>query len=279
MIKNLGIVTNVSKPQATEFGREVCAFFEKKGLAVEETRQYPVQDNFLSGKDLCIVIGGDGSLLGLTQQAVAFGTPILGINSGKLGFLTALNKNEFAAFADDIIQQKYSIDERNVLRCFTGEIDHGFALNDVVIKPLHSSKLIQLSVFVRDMSVTEYSSDGLIFSTATGSTAYNLSAGGPIIHPNADVIVATPICPHTLTHRSIIFPTYKELDVHMTDRSIPVQVSLDGVPLRDYLDLFPLKIRLSAKKVSLVSFGHRTYFEILRSKLGWGTTKALDARH
>lgn len=279
MINKLAIVINVAKPNAAQFGRQVYSFFKDRGLEVQETDQYPVPDRFLADKDLCIVVGGDGSLLGLIQQSIEYNTPILGINSGKLGFLTALDKDEFFEFGEDIIHERYSLDERNVLRCLSEEVDHGCALNDVVIKPINSSKLLQLSVHASNLPVTEYSSDGLIFSTSTGSTAYNLSAGGPIVHPNADVIVATPICPHTLTHRSIIFPTYKELDVYSRDPDVPVQVTLDGIPVKECRKLFPLRIRFSVHKISLVSFGHRTYFDILRSKLGWGSSNILDSGH
>src|SRR5581483_1562545 len=154
----------------------------------KSTTRFPLPRGFLKNFDACCVIGGDGTLLGVARESAEQRVPIIGVNRGSLGFLTTFSADEARAHFAELLKGAFQIERRAMLDCSTGPGSHDLALNDVLIKDEVNSRLVRLEVFADDELVTEYMCDGLIFSTPTGSTAYNLSAGGPIVHPGADVI-------------------------------------------------------------------------------------------
>src|SRR5262249_28113680 len=153
---------------------------------------------WLNGCDACCVIGGDGTLLGVARESARAQVPIIGVNRGSLGFLTTFSDDEALVHFAGLLGGAFHIDHPTMLDCSTRPGLHDLALNDVLIKDEVNLRLVRLEVVADGKLVTEYTCDGLIFSTPTGSTAYNLSASGPIVHPSAGVIAITPICPHTL---------------------------------------------------------------------------------
>src|SRR5690606_37809426 len=193
----LAFVVNAQKEAAPELAYELMEQARKAGVQVRETRAYPVPPDFLEGSDACCVIGGGGTRLGLAPADVAVNVPPVVIHRRSLGFLTTFSAEEARQQFSTLLECKFRIAQRSLLDCTTGPGQHGLALNDVLIKDEQHSRLVHLEVVADDELVTQYTCDGLIFSTPTGSTAYTLSAGGPLVHPSAEVIALTPICPHT----------------------------------------------------------------------------------
>jgi NAD+ kinase len=215
------------------------------------------------------VIGGDGTLLGAVREASLGGVPIIGVNRGSLGFLTTFSPEEARIEFDDLLKGSFHVDNRAMLECSVAGGPAGLALNDVVIKDQLSTRLVHLEVFADGELVTDYVCDGLIFSTATGSTAYNLSAGGPIIHPAANVVAMTPICPHTLTNRSIIFRDSVKLRVHNRTVGTSVLVGIDGnCDLTASTD-DPINISVAKLRLPLAQRRDYSHFAVVRTKLKW----------
>jgi NAD+ kinase len=215
------------------------------------------------------VIGGDGTLLSVVREAALHGVPIIGVNRGSLGFLTTFSPEEARLDFEQLLKGSFHVDHRAMLACSVADEPPGLALNDIVIKDQLSSRLVHLEVFADGELVTDYVCDGLIFSTATGSTAYNLSAGGPIIHPAANVVAMTPICPHTLTNRSIIFRDSVRLRVHNRTVGTSVLVCIDGngelkASTDDAIDISVAKLRLP-----LAQQKNYSHFAVVRTKLKW----------
>jgi NAD+ kinase len=228
--------------------------------------------------DLVIVMGGDGTLLGMATRTALAGrdTPILGVNFGSLGFLTETRIDELYAVLESVLDGTASFDHRAMLAADAyrarEHFDARIVLNDVVFTKAALSRIIELSVSVGDGLVTKVKADGLIVATATGSTAYNLAAGGPIVHPLADAIVLTPIAPHTLTNRPIVIPGTEVIEIRpqVVSGVEDIYVTYDGqfgYPLQPD-DV--VRVRKSERTLRLVKTPARSYFELLREKLKWG---------
>lgn len=270
-IKHLALVVNADKAGAGQLARELAERCEQLGVSVRLTEEHPLPEDFLEGQDACCVFGGDGTLLSAVPQAVRYGVPVFGVNQGKLGFLATYSVEDIREQLENILLGQYRVVTRTVLRCITDDAQEAFALNDVVIKSTDNRKLIALEVRSNNELVTEYYSDGLIFATPTGSTAYNLSAGGPIVVPESEVITMTPICPHTLTNRSVVFPNDCRLRVHLVPSAdVTPQVSLDGSEHFENHSAFPLFIFTAKTPLRLLQPDNHSHFSILRNKLGWG---------
>src|SRR5688572_11447240 len=227
--------------------------------------------------DLVVVLGGDGTLLGMATRIAQCGrdVPILGVNFGSLGFLTETRIAELIPSLEAVVGGTAIIDRRAMLTAeYVGAQgpDARVVLNDVVFTKAALSRIIELTISVGDNLVTKVKADGLIVATATGSTAYNLAAGGPIVHPRVDALVLTPIAPHTLTNRPIVIPSGEVIEIRPTvaDASDEIFVTYDGQ------SGFPLhagdivRIRRSERLLRLVKAPARNYFELLREKLKWG---------
>jgi NAD+ kinase len=227
--------------------------------------------------DLIVVLGGDGTLLAMAARIAQAGrdVPILGVNFGSLGFLTEIRIDELTSSLERVLAGTATFDERAMLAATatrtTAEIDARVALNDVVFTKSALSRMIELSVWVNGGFVTRVKADGLIIASATGSTAYNLAAGGPIIHPTVDALVITPIAPHTLTNRPVVLPGNAAVEVRPDPETAAADVFVtydgqSGYPVRQG-DV--VRVRKSDRTLRLVTPA-RSYFEVLREKLKWG---------
>lgn len=268
-IRSLFFIVNASKPGARELAAQLIQQADAVGVRTEAFDGYPVPEDTLKGFDACCVIGGDGTMLGTVPAAINANVPVLGINLGKLGFMTAFTAEQAVRRLAEILEGGYSLRRREMLTCTDGEGVSGRALNDVVIRNL-SSRMLRLSVYEGNQFLNEHFGDGLIFSTSTGSTAYNLSAGGPIIHPGARVMVMTPICPHTLSNRSLVLHEESSFRIEMHDKNHKLCVNIDGQNLFKEPVVFPLYIKRATEALHLIAPKGISYYEVLRSKLGWG---------
>lgn len=237
------------------------------------------RDELPNAVDLIIVLGGDGTLLSMARRIAQAGRdiPILGVNFGSLGFLTETRIDELYPTLESALNGTAKFDERTMLAadgCRSGDtFDSRIVLNDVVFTKGALSRMIELSVSVSGGFVTTVRADGLIVATATGSTAYNLAAGGPIVHPGVDALVLTPIAPHTLTNRPVVIPGTASVEVrpHIEGRVDDIYVTYDGqsgYPLQKG-DI--IRVRKSDRVLRLVKAPARSYFELLREKLKWGS--------
>jgi probable inorganic polyphosphate/ATP-NAD kinase len=226
------------------------------------------------GTECVIVLGGDGTLIQAARDLSSINVPVFGINIGTLGYLTEIDMEQAFPAIDRIMADEYNIDTRMILR---GRVYRGddklysdIALNDIVINRMGSLKIINFDIFVNGEYLITYPADGLIVSTPTGSTAYNLSAGGPIVRPQTDCIVMTPVCPHVLNKSSVIFGGEDVLEVRMTQSRSGVEervVTFDGT---DYINLVSgdrIVISRSDTRASLIRIGKHNFLQILRNKL------------
>lgn len=253
-------------------GYAVC-FDAETGAALGRSAAACVSKGDLgAGASLLITFGGDGTLLSVARQAPS-GVPILGVNMGTLGFLTEIRVEEFPGVLERVLSGDYLAEERVTLDvvAFTGgERRQYHVLNDAVINKGALARIIEMSVEVGGRFVSTFRADGMIVSTPTGSTAYNLSAGGPIIYPTMSAIVLTPICPHMLSNRPVVLPDHLQIDIAIVTGDQEVYLTLDGqegIPLREG---DRIAIARSERTVSLVQSPDKNYFDVLRNKLKWG---------
>jgi NAD+ kinase len=224
--------------------------------------------------DLLIVLGGDGTLLSAARLSVEHSVPILAVNLGGMGFLTTVSQDEMYSDLEEIFQGRHSVSERVMLQA---EIVRGgaavwrqIALNDAVLNKAALARIMDVDLRVDDEIVTIYKADGLILSTPTGSTAYSLAAGGPIVYPSVEAFVITPICPHTLTNRPLVIPDSATIEVSFKSEDDAVFLTLDGQIGVELARGDRVRMRKAAKKLLLVRPARKSYYEILRSKLKWG---------
>ena len=267
-LRKIVFVVNPTKAEAPAIAHVLSEVAEEAGAEVALTEAFPLPAEALAEADCCVVIGGDGSILGVVAAAARQSVPVMGINVGTLGFMANYRADEAAAAFHGILEGNYGLDERRLLLAIARDGREVRALNDLVIKA-YTSRLLRLQVSSGGKLVNHYSADGLIFSTPTGSTAYNLSAGGPIVHPETRAIVLTPINPHTLTNRSIVIDEARVLEVDLADNGPPVTVAADGMEVLTPED-FPLKICVCAtQRLRLVQHEDYSHFYVLREKLRW----------
>jgi NAD+ kinase len=224
--------------------------------------------------DLMVVLGGDGTILSVARLTGPRDVPILGVNLGGLGFLTEVSLQELYPTLEAVLADRFAVSHRRTLvadvRRGTEVVSTHEALNDAVVTKTFPSRIVELATFVNGEYVTTYRADGLIVSTPTGSTAYCLSAGGPIIYPSLPALVVIPICPHTLTNRPLVLPDSAGIEIVQQTTGEDVHLTVDGqvdVGLR-HQDVIAL--RRSAHTIALVKSPTLNYFELLRAKLRWG---------
>jgi NAD+ kinase len=288
----LGIIPNIYKPEIinvlsgiiNDLNFHKMKFYVSKSLLKHRgdlkniiSESSLIEDEELIKKsDMVISIGGDGTMLHTAYEVRNYSTPILGVNIGKLGFLAEFDLNSFGEFINEIKENNYIIEERMALVGFVNEESDGklYAINDIVIDKGPWQKMIELTVKVDDDYVTTFSADGIILATPTGSTGYSLSTGGPILSPSADVIVLSPIAPHTLTMRPLVISSNQKTSIIVNSPHEKIQVSCDGQRVFTFPSQTKIDIEKSNKPVRLVHSSKTNYFEILRNKLYWG----LDVR-
>jgi NAD+ kinase len=268
--RRLAFVINEEKAGATELADELAVIARNAGSkAVKSFAARHLPRGGFKGCDACCVIGGDGTLLGAVREAAREGIPIIGVNQGSLGYLTTFSPDEARANFAGLLRGSYRIATRTLLDCRTGPRRRDLALNDVLIKAEVNSQLVRLEVHADGELVTDYFCDGLVFSTPTGSTAYNLSAGGPIIHPAARVIAMTPICPHTLSNRTIIFQDGVHLKIFNRSEESRLLVAMDGQRNRVVTEGSPIEVTIASRRLGLVQSRDYSHFEVMRAKLKW----------
>jgi NAD+ kinase len=266
---------NYSGRRLLELGAEVCISPEAvPHMPPELLPQLQVQppEQFANIVDIVLTFGGDGTMLAAAQRFLSSQLPLMGVNVGKLGFLAEFSVEELDSALDALIGGHYRIVDRTVLQASV----HGkrfYALNDIVVEKHASPHMILLRAFVNEHHVADYRADGLIVTTPTGSTAYSLSCGGPIIAPSARVLCLTPICPHTLTLRSLIVPDDSRIRLELLSRD-PAVVVPDGQLQEPLARGEQVHIELSPHVVKLVKHADSSYFDLLRRKLLWAADAA-----
>lgn len=224
--------------------------------------------------DMIIVLGGDGTLLYASRIFRFLRVPVLGFNLGRLGFIMEHQMEDFESVISSYIENKFIVKRRMKL---SGEIIIGNekiyeedALNEIVISKGAPSRMIELSIFIDNNFVTRYRSDGAIISTPTGSTGYTISAGGPIVHPDLDNIILSPICPHSLNIRPIVLPKTSTVEIKVETANVESYATFDGQIVRPFNSENILRVTKSTGDLNLVVSPNRNYYSILRDKLGWG---------
>lgn len=222
--------------------------------------------------DLLIVVGGDGTLLTSARTAAQFGVPLLGVNQGRLGFLTDIKPKVLEVTLSRILEGEYLVDERFLLEAQVGNSFTGTALNDIVLNSGTAVTMVEYELYVDDTFVYSQAADGLIISTPTGSTAYALSGGGPIMHPELDALVLVPICPHTLSSRPMVIDGNSEVRIVTgSSKKYSPQIACDGQQTRKIAAGEELRVKKSKYSLLLLHPQHHEFYEACRSKLGWGT--------
>lgn len=224
--------------------------------------------------DLLLVLGGDGTILAASREAAPCGIPVLPINLGGLGFLTSFTLEELYPALENVLAGRAAINERVLLlveRTHNGNVlAQQSVLNEAVVHKGTLARMIELELHIDGSIVCRYRADGLIVATPTGSTAYSMSAGGPIVHPAVESILITPICPHTLNDRPVVVPNASKIELRLSEHSDSVFLTMDGqvgVPLQAG---DRVRITRAAERLKLIYPPNKTYFEILRNKLKWG---------
>lgn len=277
-INSVGIVVKPGHVEARATAAELSTWLKTRGLhqsgeTVSAGEIRPDRTPTMNA-DLIVVLGGDGTMISAARIVGDADVLVLGINYGSLGYLTDFRIEEMFGALESIIAGEYEIDRRVML-----EVEHwrereklitGRVLNDVVINKAALARIIDIDVKLNELFVNTFRADGLIVSTPTGSTAYNLSAGGPIIYPSMNAVVLTPICPFTLTNRPIVVPDSATIELTLQNENEGVVLSLDGqtgYPMRAHDRIV---IRKSKTTFNLVQPANRNYFDVLRDKLKWG---------
>jgi len=255
--------------------RNIEALLDSETQACLDPRLAGIPRESLGDKvDLLVVLGGDGTLLSAARALHGHSVPILAVNSGALGFLTSVTLDELYPSLEQTLAGKQTLSERMMLESEIwrdGEVTQRHrALNDAVVTKSALARMLAFDVYIDKNHVGHYRADGLIVATPTGSTAYSLAAGGPIVHPDLDTFVITPICPHMLTNRPLVISGSSQIEVDFSAAEEPVYLTLDG---QIGLQLGPtdrVAVTKSPTKVKLVRPPNKTYYEILRNKLRWG---------
>lgn len=279
-MKTIGFITRPEKPEAVVLARALAARFPERTFLAEPhlatALGWPATpDSAIAERsELLVVLGGDGTLIYAARVLRGREVPLLGINLGSLGFMTEVPSRDAERLLRATLEGKVAVSSRLKLRCRIlregKAIFEDEALNDVVLNKGAEAKIVDFDTLLDDRLIAHYKSDGLIFATPTGSTAYSLSAGGPIVHPSIDCVIVTPICPHALTQKPIVVPGDRPLRVALKSQVTDVYLSVDGqqgvlLKVGDRIE-----VERAATRLLLVQNPDLDYFSILREKLHWG---------
>ena len=282
-MKKIAIFAKVHDPRCQDVAVELISWLEKRGHTplVEphlsrhlQVREKAGSEDIPAAADLVVVLGGDGTLISVARLVGDREVPILGVNLGSLGFLTEITLDELYPALESCISGDYRVSERMMLRASVvrdGEaIQTHQVLNDVVINKGALARIVDLETTVSGIHLTTFKADGLIISTPTGSTGYSLAAGGPIIHPELECLVVTPICPHTLTNRPIVVDAGATVTVTLKSAHEDVFITLDGQVGMELKAGDVVRVERAEHRTRLVMSRSKDYFEVLRTKLKWG---------
>lgn len=283
-IHKVGITSKPRKPEIRQIVPALAVWLRERGLEVlmdketganiEASEPCLSRNEVVASADLVVVLGGDGTLLATARAVGEKAVPILAVNLGALGFLTVITLAELYPTLESVLAGKFKTERRvridsEVLR--NGDVAASFAaLNDVVLNKGAIARVLDFDVSADGRFISTYKSDGLIVSTPTGSTAYSLAAGGPVVVPSVNAMIVTPICAHTLTNRTIILPDTMTLEVAMKSHQESVYLTVDGQVAIALRSDDRVRVRRSSTFVTLIQPPEKTYFEVLRQKLKWG---------
>jgi len=281
----IGIAAKVTSAEALTYATQIARELQARGLSVlfDDDTASLIDGGFQTASkaelgrhcDLIITFGGDGTLLSVARHAPEH-VPILGVNMGTLGFLTEIRVEELPSVLDRVLSGDYSVEPRVTFTVSVSgpgrDPDLRYrVLNDVAINKSAVARIIEMRVSVAGLFVSTFRGDGLIVATPTGSTAYNLSAGGPVIYPTMGAVVLTPICPHMLTNRPIVLPDELDIEIALTTPDAKdIYLTLDGQEGFQISDRDRVCVRKSEERVLLVQSPDKNYFDVLRNKLKWG---------
>lgn len=271
--KHVALITNQHKELAASTQDRVLAWLTKKNIGVSQIA-FNAEEFTDPLPDLVIAIGGDGTMLHASRFAAPYNIPLVGINRGSLGFLADISPDTLEQDLESIFSGHGSEEQRLILHARLYKegklVSEGTALNDVVLKHDNSGRMMHFNTQVNDAHLNTHYGDGIIIATPTGSTAYALSCGGPILSPALPVISLTPICPHTLSDRPIVVPSSSSIELTLHKRTEVAHVSLDGFDLGTLENNMRLVINAAEHGLRLIHPPHYNYYAVLRSKLHWG---------
>lgn len=286
IFNTIGLIGKIGDTRVGDTITEIATYLRRHQLRVlideDVAQQLPAQGwEFVNRRtlarqsNLAIVVGGDGTLLHAARTLVDFQVPLLGVNLGRLGFLTDVSLEELTRRLEEILNGDFREDQRSLLHAEiireNRAITQADALNDVVVHKRDVARMIEVEAYLDGRYISAYRADGLIISTPTGSTAYALSGGGPIIHPALEAVLLVPICPHTLTQRPIVVDAESEIEILVdASNTTDIQVTCDGQIGLDILPGDRVVIRKKRRKLRLLHPTGHDYFELLRAKLIWG---------
>jgi len=269
-VRSIGIITKRADKPAADFAEELEEWLKKRQVSVDINTIHPQQN-------ILVVLGGDGTLLRIAEQAARYSIPVIGINLGHLGFLTELTREEAKQSLEAILSASVNVENRMMIKAAVEKGNQtttlGYALNDVVISKNSLDRILNLFTTANGELITTYKADGLIFSTPTGSTAYNLSAGGPLVYPGLASILVTPICPFMLGSRPILLPSKITIatTIDESNHAGSANIIIDGRPSGKLHKDERITIQTAEHPLQLIVPPHRDYFSILRNKLHWGS--------
>lgn len=271
-----GIILKPSSPELKESYLKIKDMFTNVGIDVilESNSATMIKEKGISLNKLCkevdflVSVGGDGTLLSVVRKSFNYEKPVLGINLGTLGFLTDINMDELEKFLNDFKSNVYRIDNRMMVEG-TLNLNSFVAFNDIVISRKSISSMISIDAKIDGKPFNSYYGDGVIVSTPSGSTAYNLSVGGPLVYPLTEAFIITPVAPHSLTQRPLVMPADFEIEFTITDNQGAV-VIVDGQDIYEVEQNESIKIRIASKKAKMIHRVERNYFDVLNEKLRWG---------
>ena len=281
--RQVAVMAKPGTPEGRRIAEELGAWLRARGVAVrfdqETARALGRKDGIRQGTlprgtDLAIVAGGDGTLLSVARTAGPLGVPILGVNFGGLGFMTELQPEELYNALERVLAGKYAIEEREALRVRfrrgrKAAVEHAL-LNDAVIAKTALARMLVIGLKIDGERVATYTSDGLIIATPTGSTAYNLSAGGPILDPRMSAFVVAPICPHTMSYRPLVVPGSVTLEATLENHTEEAHLTLDGQVGFPFSHGDTIVVDRHPRSVRLMRVAGRGFFDVLQRKLHWG---------
>ena len=275
-IKSAGIILRPSSPELKEIYLKIKELFQKADIEIllEDNSANMISLKGIPLNDLCrkvdflISVGGDGTLLSVVRKSFKYDKPVLGINLGSLGFLTDISMEQLPSFIKDLKNNIYKIDNRMMVEGSVN-LNKFVAFNDIVISRKSISSMIKISAKIDGKHFNSYDGDGVIVSTPTGSTAYNLSVGGPIVYPLTEAFIVTPVAPHSLTQRPLVMPADFEIEFKIIDNQGAV-VIVDGQDIYEVEQNQSIKIKIASKKAKMIHRVQRNYFEVLNEKLRWG---------
>ncbi len=276
-MKNIAVIPNINKDKWYETTQELCSCFDSNVNIYMEKKfeEYKFSARFVENPFECvecvIVLGGDGTILRVAEKCAELSVPILGINLGRIGFMTEIETDSIEKAMDALIKGAFTVEERMMLKVEienNGRVSTYHALNDAVVSKTDDTKLVRMHLYYGNELIHKYIADGLIISTPTGSTGYNLSSGGPVVNPLMDLVLATPICAHMITTRPIVMPTNEKLEIVFDDNNRnSAIVTVDGNVCAGISNGDKVTITKSNYTTKIIKIGNQSFYNVFIRKL------------